>query len=152
VRIRPRGWLAWWRAEDGGVTTEVTLLTPLLVMLLVFVAMVIHRGVDARIRLDDAAHQAARAATIARTPTAATAAAHTTAVDALTSAGPSCRSLAVDTVTGGLRPGDTVTVTLTCHVDLGDGLILGVPNRYLSATAVEPVDAWRSTPDTGSST
>lgn len=150
VPARPRGWLGWWRADDGAVTTEVTLLTPLLVMLLVFIAVVIHRGVDARIRIEDAAHQAARAASIERTPTAATTAAHTTAANALSAAGLTCRSLTVDTVTGGLRPGSTVTVTVSCQVDLGDALLLGVPNRSLTANAAESIDVWRSSPNTGS--
>ena len=120
-------------------------MTPLLIMLLVFVAVVIHRGVDARLRIDDAAHEAARAASIERTPATATAAAQSTASAALSSAGVSCASLAVDTATGGMRPGGTVTVTVSCTVDFGDALILGVPGqKRLSATAIEPVDTWRS--------
>jgi Flp pilus assembly protein TadG len=115
--------------------------------------MVIHRGVDARIRIDDAAHQAARAASIERTPTAATAAAQSTAASALSSAGVTCASLSVSTSTGGLRPGGTVSVTVSCAVDFGDALILGVPGgKTLSATSVEPVDLWRSTLNTGSQT
>lgn len=139
-----RGWAGWWRADDGSVAAEVTIAAPFLVMLLVFVGVVIHRGVDARIRIDDAAHQAARAASIQRTPTAATAAARSTAADALSAAGVACRSLSVATSTGGLRPGGTVGVTVSCEVDFGDALILGVRGgRRLSAGAVEPVDRWR---------
>lgn len=150
---RPR-WasrVAWWRADTGSATAEVTLLTPVLIMLLVFVGVVIHRGVDARIRLDAAAHQAARAATIQRTPTAATAAAHTTAAEALSRAGTVCGSLSVTTATDGLRPGGAVTVTVSCEVDFGDALLLGMAGgTRLSVTATEPVDMWRSTVSTGS--
>ncbi|CRK55187.1 putative membrane protein [Alloactinosynnema sp. L-07] len=135
------------------MAAEITIAAPFLIMLLVFVGVVIHRGVDARIRIDDAAHQAARAASIERTPTAATAAAQSTAASALSSAGVTCASLSVSTSTGGLRPGGTVSVTVSCAVDFGDALILGVPGgKTLSATSVEPVDLWRSTPDTGSGT
>ncbi|NUT51416.1 MAG: pilus assembly protein TadE [Saccharothrix sp.] len=154
-RVRPgrRRWAAWWRADDGSVAAEVTIAAPFLIMLLVFVGVVIHRGVDARIRIDDAAHQAARAASIERTPTAATAAAQSTAASALSSAGVTCASLSVSTSTGGLRPGGTVSVTVSCAVDFGDALILGVPGgKTLSATSVEPVDLWRSTLNTGSQT
>lgn len=154
-RARPdrRGWAAWWRADDGSVAAEVTIAAPFLIMLLVFVGVVIHRGVDARIRIDDAAHQAARAASIERTPTAATTAAQSTAASALSSAGVVCASLSVSTSTGGLRPGGTVSVTVSCDVDFGDALILGVPGgKTLSATSVEPVDLWRSTLDTGGQT
>jgi Flp pilus assembly protein TadG len=154
-RVRPgrRGWTTWWRADDGSVAAEVTIAAPFLIMLLVFVGVVIHRGVDARIRIDDAAHQAARAASIERTPTAAAAAAQSTAASALSSAGVVCAPLSVSTSTSGLRPGGTVSVTVSCAVDFGDALILGVPGgKTLSATSVEPVDLWRSTLNTGSQT
>src|SRR5689334_9411939 len=127
ARYHPRlgRWVAWWRADRGSVAAEVTIAAPFLVMLLVFVAVVIHRGVDARLRLDDAAHQAARAASIERTSATATAAAQSTATNALSSAGVTCASLSVDTATGGMRPGGTVSVTVSCAVDFGDALILG---------------------------
>jgi len=140
----------WWRADEGSVASEITLVVPLLIMLLVFVGVVIHRGVDARIRLDDAAHQAARAASIERTASAAAAAAQSTAAAALADAGVTCRSLSTTASTSGLRPGGTVSVTVVCDVDFGDALILGVPGgKRLSATAIEPIDVWRSTTNTG---
>jgi Flp pilus assembly protein TadG len=149
-RVQGR-WAAWWRADRGSVAAEVTLVAPFMIMLLVFVAVVIHRGVDARLRVDDAAHQAARAASIERTPTEAAEAAQSSASTALSSAGVSCASLTVDTVTGGFRPGGTVTVTVSCSVDFGDALILGVPSQKpLAATAVEPVDTYRSVTVSGS--
>jgi Flp pilus assembly protein TadG len=127
------------------VAAEVTLVTPFLIMLLVFVAVVIHRGVDARLRLDDAAHEAARAASIQRTSPTATVAAQSTAASALSSAGVSCQSLTVDTSTDGMRPGGSVSVTVACTVNFSDALILGIPGqKQLSATAVEPIDTWRS--------
>ena len=145
-----RSWTAWWHADDGSVAAEIAIAAPFLVLLLVFVGVVIHRGVDARIRIDDVAHQAARAASIERTPAAATAAAQSTAASTLSAAGVMCASLSVSTSTGGLRPGGTVSVTVSCAVDFGDALILGVPTgKTLSATSVEPVDLWRSTPNTG---
>jgi Flp pilus assembly protein TadG len=151
VQHRWGRWAAWWRADCGSVAAEFTLVAPFLVMLLVFVAVVIHRGVDARLRIDDAAHQAARAASIQRTSPAAVAAAQSTASRALSSAGVTCQSLGVDTALGGLRPGGTVSVTISCAVDFGDALILGVPGqKWLSATAVEPVDRWRSVSGSGS--
>jgi Flp pilus assembly protein TadG len=127
------------------VAVEVTLLAPCLVMLLVFVAVVIHRSVDARLRLNDVAHQAARAASIERTAPAAAAAAQTTASSALSAAGVVCRALTIAADTSRLVPGGMVTVTVSCTVDLTDALILGVPSqKTLSATASEPVDTWRS--------
>ncbi|MGH3832386.1 MAG: TadE/TadG family type IV pilus assembly protein [Pseudonocardiaceae bacterium] len=146
LRIGRRGWwMAWWRDDRGSVAAEITVVAPVLIMLLVLVAVVIHRGVDARIRLDDAAHQAARAATLQRSAPAAVTAARSTAQGALSSAGVVCRSVGVTTDTVGLVPGGTVTVTLSCAVDFGDAVILGVAGqRVLSTTASEPVDIWRS--------
>lgn len=132
------------------MAAEVTLVTPFLIMLLVFIAVVIHRGVDARLRLDDAAHEAARAASIERTTPTAIEAAQSTAASALSSAGVTCQSLSVDTTTGGMQPGGTVSVTVSCTVNFSDALILGVPGqKQLSATAVEPIDTWRSVAGTG---
>lgn len=127
------------------MAVEITVITPLLIMLLVFIAVVIHRGVDARLRLDDAAHQAARAASMQRSAPAAVTAARSTARGALSAAGLACRSARVSTDTTGLVAGGVVTVTVSCRVDFGDALILGVPAaRMMSATASEPVDTWRS--------
>ncbi|WP_439382133.1 TadE/TadG family type IV pilus assembly protein [Amycolatopsis lexingtonensis] len=139
----------WWRAERGSVTAEAVLVTPLLVMLLVFVAVVVHRGVDARLRLDDAAHQAARAASLQRTPTAATAAAEATATSVLAHAGLVCRDAAVSTTTSA-SAGSTVVVSVRCTVDFGQALLLGVPGtRTLDATASEVIDTYRSQPIAG---
>lgn len=135
----------WAHRDDGSATAEVTLVTPVLIMLLVLVGVYIHRGVDARIRVNDVANQAARAASLQRTPHHARAEAETTAATALSSAGLACRSFTV-TTSADLRPGGTVTVVLSCTVDVGDALLLGVPHsQQLTASAVAPVDTWRST-------
>ncbi|WP_091679332.1 TadE/TadG family type IV pilus assembly protein [Amycolatopsis marina] len=145
-----RGWLRrWWAAGGGSVTAEAVLITPLLVMLLVFVAVVVHRGVDARLRLDDAAHQAARAATLHRSTPAAATAARDTAGAALAQAGLVCRDVAT-TLTGTPDPGAVVTVRVRCTVDFGQALLLGVPGETtLESTASEVVDTHRSQPGTG---
>ncbi|MFD2415369.1 pilus assembly protein TadE [Amycolatopsis pigmentata] len=119
-------------------------MAPFLVMLLVFVAVVIHRGVDVRLRLDDAAHQAARAASIERIPAAASAAAQSTAASALSAAGVPCRELDVETDTSALRPGGSVIVAVSCTVDFREASVLGVPKeKRLASTATEPIDSWR---------
>lgn len=134
----------WWAAERGSVTAEAVLVTPLLVMLLVFLAVVVHRGVDARLRLDDAAHQAARAATLQRSTTAATTAARDTASAALAQAGLVCRGVTT-TMSGTLVPAGAVTVHVRCTVDFGQALLLGVPGaKTLESTAGEVVDTYRS--------
>ncbi|HEY2100104.1 MAG TPA: TadE/TadG family type IV pilus assembly protein [Pseudonocardia sp.] len=138
-------WLRrWWADERGSVTAEAVLVTPLLVMLLVFLAVVVHRGVDARLRLDDAAHQAARAATQQRSTPAATAAARDTAEAALAQAGLVCRGVTT-TMSGTLTPATAVTVRVRCTVDFGQALLLGVPGgKTLESSASEVVDTYRT--------
>jgi Flp pilus assembly protein TadG len=120
-------------------------LAPVVVLLLLFVVYC-GRVAGARLRLDDAAHQAARAASLARSPAQAGAEARAAAEVALASAGLACRSLDVDADVGGLRPGSTATVTISCAVGLGDLALLGVPGTAtLHASSGSPVDVHRAT-------
>lgn len=136
--------MSWWRDQRGSAAAEVTLWAPVMVMTLVFVAAVVHRGVEARLRLNDVAHQTARAASIEQTTARAGAAATAVATRALADAGVSCQGVNVE-VLGDLQPGTAVTVTVSCTVDLNDAALLGVPaQKRLSSTASEVVDAWRS--------
>ncbi|WP_306855995.1 TadE/TadG family type IV pilus assembly protein [Amycolatopsis roodepoortensis] len=126
------------------MTAETVLVTPVLVMLLVLLAVVVHRGVDARLRLDDAAHQAARAATLHRTTPAASTAARDTAGAALAQAGVVCREVTT-TLSGTLAPAGAVTVHVRCSVDFGQAALLGVPGgKTLESSASEVVDTHRS--------
>ena len=70
------------REETGSVVAELVLLTPLLILVLLFV-VALGRLAGARIDVDGAAAQAARAASIARDPATATAMATQTATAAL---------------------------------------------------------------------
>lgn len=136
--------------ERGSAATELTMLTPLLILLLLFVVFC-GRVADTALRINDAAHQAARAATMARSHSQAAADAQGTASAALASAGVACESLTVDTETQGLRPGSTVTVTVSCNVSLDDLTLLGVPgNRTFQSSFSAPIDVWRSTSTGGS--
>ncbi|WP_435581614.1 TadE/TadG family type IV pilus assembly protein [Amycolatopsis thermoflava] len=133
------------RDERGSAAAELTLLTPLLILLLLFVVFC-GRLADAKLRINDVAHQAARAATLARAPSQATANAQAAASAALASAGITCQSLSVSTDTQGLKPGSTVTVTVSCSVGLGDLTSLGVPgSRTFQSSFSSPVDVWRGT-------
>jgi hypothetical protein len=66
---------------------------------------------------------------------------------ALVEAGVACESFRVTTSADGLAPGGTITVTVACSVDLTDALLPGLSTTWLSTTAVEPIDAWRSGAD-----
>jgi Flp pilus assembly protein TadG len=133
------------------VAAETAIVVPVLITVLVFVTILIARGVDARLRLDSAAHQAARAASLTRTATEARSAATSTVTAALSSAGSSCPRPAVSVDLSTFRAGGTVSVTVSCHVDLSQAALLGVgTSRTLQASATSHIDTWRSTTMAGS--
>ena len=128
------------------MATELVLLTPLLIVLLLFV-VALGRLAGARINVDGAAAQAARAASIATTPAGATAEARQTAVAALGSDHVTCASLEVATNTARFAPGGSVTVTLTCAVALSDLTGLRLPaSEQVASSATSVIDTYRSVP------
>ena len=132
------------RDESGSVATELVLLTPLLILMLLFV-VALGRTVSARLDVDGAAAQAARAASIARDPATATAMAQQTATAALGSDGVTCGGLTVTTDTADFAPGGQVQVTVTCHVDLADLVGLRLPaSQAVSSTATSVIDTYRA--------
>ena len=132
--------------EAGAVATELVLLTPLLILLLLFV-VALGRLAGARINVDGAAAQAARAASIATTPAEATAAAQQTAVVALGSDHVTCATLEVATDTARFTPGGSVTVTVTCAVSLSDLTGLRLPaSEQVASSATSVIDTYRSVP------
>ncbi len=134
------------RDERGAVATELVLLTPLLIVLLLFV-VALGRLAGARINVDGAAAQAARAASIATTPGGATSAAQQSATAALGSDHVTCATLQVATNTARFAPGGSVTVTVTCAVALSDLTGLRLPvTEQVSSTAASVVDTYRSAP------
>lgn len=131
--------------ERGSIATEVVLVTPLLIVLLLFVAFG-GRLVMADGDVDSAARDAARAASLARSPSAAYAAAQVAASAAVGDGTAPCRHLAVDVDTGGFSAGGSVTVAVTCDVELADLGLLGVPaTRALTGSATAPIDTYRGT-------
>lgn len=137
-------------AERGSVAVEMTLLTPLLMVMLLFVVYC-GRVAGATLRIDDAAHQAARAAAAARSVPGAERDARATAQAALAAAGVACQDLRVTVEVAGLQPGSAATATLRCTVGLSDLSLLSVGgSTTLSATSSAPVDVYRQAPgDTG---
>lgn len=129
--------------QDGSVTTEVVLLTPVLLVLLGFVVLTGRIGeVDGAVA--NAAQQAARAASLVGTPTAAHAAAGATATANLDADGIACTRLSLAVDTGRLEPGGDVTVAVTCTVELGDIAFTGLPgSRTVRSRAVEVIDTYR---------
>lgn len=141
---RPAG--AASRGEEGSVAAEVAIAIPVLVAVLLLVGVLLARGVDARLRLDDAAHQAARAASLTRNPDAATLAAQQAAAASLTDAGLDCGDPSVAVDTSNFAPGGVVTVTVSCRLDLSyaAALLATGDQRTLTATASSPIDVYRA--------
>ena len=134
------------RDDTGAVATELVLLTPLLIVLLVFV-VALGRLVEARIEVDGAAAQASRAASIAATPAEAIAAAEQTASAALGADHVTCAGLRVSTDTARFAPGGSVTVTISCAVSLADLSGLRLPaSEQIASSATSVVDTYRAVP------
>ena len=132
------------RDEEGSVTAELVIVTPLLILFLLFV-VALGRLAGARIDVDGAAAQAARAASIAYSPEAAAAAAQETASSSLSYQRITCAHLQVAVDTADFVPGGTVAVTVSCAVNLSDLTGLHLPvTETLSNRFVEPIDAYRS--------
>jgi Flp pilus assembly protein TadG len=130
--------------ESGSVATELVLLTPLLLLMLLFV-VALGRTVSARMEVDGAAAQAARAASIARDPATATAMAEQAATTALGSDHVTCANLTVTTDTADFAPGGQVAVTVTCTVDLADLVGLRLPaSQSISSTSTAVIDLYRA--------
>ncbi len=136
--------------QGGDAAAELVVLTPLAVMLLLFVILTF-RVTAARGDVGAAARDAARAATLARSPAAAAADARSAAEATLAGGLAPCIAVDVDLDLRGFNPGGTVTATVACDVALADLGLLGVPGtRQVIRTASSPIDVYRGV--TGSAT
>ncbi|MBE2997176.1 pilus assembly protein [Nocardiopsis sp. HNM0947] len=133
--------------DDGGsATAEFAIMVPALV-LLALLALLAHHVVAARMGSDTAAHAAARAATLERTPAAAHTAAETAVEEALRTHDVACADYDLALDTAGLAPGATVTATVSCTADLSQLTGLGLPGTTtVEGDATSVVDTYRSTP------
>lgn len=129
--------------ERGGVTTELAVLTPVLVLLMLFVVLSGRLG-QADQDVTQAAAEAARVVSLTRGSVDRAALAARTAAGNLAASGVRCGDLDVATDTGDLRPGGSVRVDVRCDVDLRGLSALGVADgRVVTATAVEVIDTYR---------
>jgi hypothetical protein len=102
------------------------------------------RLAQARAEVDEAARDAARAASLARSPMAAQSHGQAAAIATLSARGISCRQLGVVVDVAGFVAGGTVSATVTCTADLADLVGLGIPtSRTVTAHFTEPVDLYR---------
>jgi Flp pilus assembly protein TadG len=129
--------------EEGSATLEVAIVTPMLILFMLFVVLA-GRVALAAGEADNAARDGARAASIARSAAAAASDARQAAAATLANAGISCRTFAVTTDTAAFRPGGAVTVQVACTAGLSDLGLLGMPGaKTLRGGYTAPVDRFR---------
>lgn len=147
---RPRRWRPQ-SGDRGSAAAELVLVTPFLILLLLF-AVAAGRLVQARLDVGSAAEQAARAASLARTPAAASAQATSVAQDALAGQSVACAPAVITPDTADFTPGGEVTVQVACTVHLADLSLLRVPGaETITASFASPVDVYRGSPGLGAS-
>ena len=130
------------RDARGSAATELVLVTPLLLLLVLFVVF-LGRLSSARQDVTSAARDAARAASLRADPATAAADAEIAAQASFADRGTSCRELTVNVDTSRFRPGGSVGVQVICTADLSDLALLHVPgHRTVSADAREVIDAF----------
>ncbi|GHA51557.1 MULTISPECIES: TadE/TadG family type IV pilus assembly protein [Streptomyces] len=135
------------RSDEGSAAIEAAVILPSLIMFLCL-AIAGGRIVTSGAKIDSAAEDAAREASIHRTAAAAQGAAQSAAAESLNDQGITCASTSVRVNTGGLSVPvgqvGTVTVTVTCTVNLSDLLLPGMPGaKTLTSTATSVVDQYR---------
>ncbi len=130
------------RGEDGSATIELVIWVPVLITVLLFV-VAIGRLANARAKVDSAARDGARAASLVRNPSDAASAADAAARASLGSGSAICGSFDVVTDSGNLVPGGQVTVTVTCGVPMSDLAPLMAGTKTLVGKFVAPIDLYR---------
>jgi Flp pilus assembly protein TadG len=131
------------RSESGNAVLELVIGAPA-VLLVLAVLIGGARIANAHQVVEDAAGDAARAASASRTVGAANIAAQQAADASMSGRGLSCAQSRVSLDTSSWRPGGVLGVTLTCTAQVGD---LGVPllggSRTVTATAASVIDTYR---------
>jgi len=135
------------RDERGSAAVEAVVGVPAFAL---FVGLIIFGGRTATTHqaVETAAADAARAASIERTSSAAQSGAITAATTSLSNQGIDCLDIdvTVDASQFSRAVGEaaTVAVTVQCRLDLSDLSVPAVPgSRLVKATMTSPIDTWR---------
>lgn len=133
------------RTDRGTTSIELVLVAPVFLAVL-FLMVGLGRIVEAEGRVQGAARDAARAASIARSADSATDAARRAATTNLAERGVSCVSFELAVDTASFRPGGQVHVTVACKADLSGLGLSGLPgSKTLRADATAPLERYRGT-------
>lgn len=130
------------KRDSGSVATELVLLTPLLVIMLMFVVHAGRAGQGIH-QLKHAADQGARAASLVARPRMSSAAQQAVNED-LSTSGLSCVSPKVATNYAQSSMSSSVTVTVSCQTS-NEGLsLLGAHTVSMAASSTEVIDRYRA--------
>lgn len=132
-------------SDDGTTAVEVVLVAPVFLAALLLVVG-LGRIVEAEGRVQGAASDAARAASLARNGVLATTSARDAAALNLDGRGVSCTVFEVAVDTADFRPGGLVRVSVSCTADLSGFGLVGLPgSKTLRGEATAPLEQYRGT-------
>ncbi|WP_049871906.1 TadE/TadG family type IV pilus assembly protein [Catenulispora acidiphila] len=125
------------------MTVQTVFAVPVLISVLLFV-VVCGRLVETRLRVDSAAQDAARAASLARSSQDAQTVARGAVAGDLGGGGPNCGTYTVTTDTTDFRPGGSVRVSVRCAATMSGLSGLGLPGVVgVNSHAASPIDQYR---------
>ena len=129
------------KTHSGSVTVEMVLLTPVLMILILF-GVYSGRASESLIQVRHAADQAARGASkVSRARIESTV--FQVAERALSSESASCIDFSVSTVLIEQGDNNAVRVEVSCTINTQGLMLLGVTQRRVSASSTEVLDRWR---------
>jgi Flp pilus assembly protein TadG len=132
------------RGDLGSLTVELVVITPiLLVMALMMLAF--GRVSASRQEVVEASRAGAQAAAVMSNANSAQWGAAVDAAVGISNRGHTCTNPQIVTDTSHFHPGGYVTVTVTCHVELSDVAVPGMPgSTAVQASATAPIDPYRA--------
>lgn len=125
------------------MSLELAVLAPVLLVVMAFIAGAGSLG-RARADLDDAAWEAARAASLARSSLDADAAARQAVDRRLAGERWSCENRAVTVDVSHFQPGGSVAVDLSCELRLSQAFLFVPGSAQLRSRAAEPLESYRA--------
>jgi Flp pilus assembly protein TadG len=137
------------RRESGSASVEAVALVFPILLLVVLLIIFCFRLLVAHLTISSATAAAARAASLARTPQAASAAALNAATADLAEHPGTCAAMRVDLDGALFGRGGEAVVTMTCHIAVRDLIGLSLPGKVIQQdTSRSPIDTYRASAGT----
>ncbi|HEX4216926.1 MAG TPA: TadE family protein [Acidimicrobiales bacterium] len=134
------------RGDRGSLTVELVVLTPVVVMF-ALATLAFGRLSQARQQVVEAAQAGAQAAAVGSNAADAQQAAQAAASTGILASNHTCANPQIRTNVAHFVPGGYVVVEVTCHVELSDLLVPGLPGATtVQASSTAPLDPYRSMP------